>query len=149
MCDSESNDVIQTLSEAMQNGKAICTKLQLPSAIASTSTLEEEPSSLEPMTDFVIKPTVTSMILEQQRPKVSTLVQKMKQITRFFHSPHAVSGFVQFWVLFRLMWTKTMRNRTVLWIQLVHHIICAIFIGKVNECNATQVVIEIIILLQD
>lgn len=117
----------------MQNGKAICTKLQQTSAVASTSATEEEPSSLEPITDFVIKPTVTSMVLEHQRPKDSTLVQKMKQITRFFHSPHAVSGFVQFWVLFRLMWTKTMRNRTVLWIQLVHHIICSIFIGRILE----------------
>ncbi|XP_065085936.1 ATP-binding cassette subfamily G member 4-like [Ochlerotatus camptorhynchus] len=137
VCDNDSQDVIPTLSEAMQNGKAICTKQQLPAAIASTSVLDEEPSSLEPITDFVIKPTVTSMILEQQRPKVSTLVQKMKQITRFFHSPHAVSGFVQFWVLFRLMWTKTMRSRTVLWIQLCHHIICAIFIGLIflNAAN--------------
>ncbi|XP_053684808.1 ATP-binding cassette subfamily G member 4 [Sabethes cyaneus] len=141
VCDSESSEIIPALSEAMQNGKAICTRSNTVMAAAgttgSTLVVNEEPSSLEPVSDFVIKPTVTSMILEQQRPKVSTIVQKMKQITRFFHSPHAVSGFVQFWVLFRLMWTKIMRNRTVLWIQFLHHVICAAFIGLIflNAAN--------------
>ncbi|XP_055529850.1 ATP-binding cassette subfamily G member 4 [Wyeomyia smithii] len=141
VCDSESAEIIPALSEVMQNGKAICTKSNAAVAAAgytgSTLVVDEEPNSLEPVSDFVIKPTVTSVILEQQRPKVSTLVQKMKQITRFFHSPHAVSGFVQFWVLFRLMWTKIMRNRTVLWIQFLHHVICATFIGLIflNAAN--------------
>lgn len=137
ICDSETHEVIAAMSEAMYNGKAICAKLQLPtSAGNSTSTAspateeDDQPSSLEPVSDFVIKPLVTSMVLEQARPRVSTLVQKMKQITRFFHSPHAVSGFVQFWVLFRLMWTKIVRNRTVLWIQFLHHVICGMFVGE-------------------
>lgn len=119
----------------MQNGKSICSELQLTGAGATSSgpasiSSEHEPSSLEPVGEFVLKPTVTSMVLDRQGPHVSTLVQKMKQITRFFHNRHAVSGFVQFWVLFRLMWTKIIRNRTVLWIQLVHHIACGIFIGR-------------------
>lgn len=139
ICDSETHEVIAAMSEAMYNGKAICAKLQLPQGATagnSTSTAppateeDDQPSSLEPVSDFVIKPLVTSMVLEQARPRVSTLVQKMKQITRFFHSPHAVSGFVQFWVLFRLMWTKIVRNRTVLWIQFLHHVICAMFVGR-------------------
>ncbi|XP_058466216.1 ATP-binding cassette subfamily G member 4 isoform X2 [Malaya genurostris] len=138
ICDSESAEVISTLRDAMQNGKSICTRSQLAVTTGSSALIvEEEPNSLEPVSDFVIKPTVTSMILEQHRPKFSTLVQKMKQITRFFHSPHAVSGFLQFWVLFRLMCTKTMRNRTILWIQFVHHVICAAFIGLIflNSAN--------------
>ncbi|XP_058830828.1 ATP-binding cassette subfamily G member 4 isoform X1 [Topomyia yanbarensis] len=138
ICDSESAEVLPALCEAMQNGKSICVKSQFGAPAGSSALIvDEEPNSLEPVSDFVIKPTVTSMILEQQRPRVSTLVQKMKQITRFFHSPHAVSGFVQFWVLFQLMWTKIMRNRTVLWIQFIHHVICAIFIGLIffNAAN--------------
>uniref|UniRef100_A0A8D8G448 ATP-binding cassette sub-family G member 1 n=1 Tax=Culex pipiens TaxID=7175 RepID=A0A8D8G448_CULPI len=146
ICDSETHEVIAAMSEAMYNGKAICAKLQLPqgatagnsSSTAAPATEEDDqPSSLEPVSDFVIKPLVTSMVLEQARPRVSTLVQKMKQITRFFHSPHAVSGFVQFWVLFRLMWTKIVRNRTVLWIQFLHHVICAMFVGLIffNSAN--------------
>lgn len=119
----------------MQNGKSICceqptgTGATGPASIASSSA-EHEPTSLEPVSEFVLRPTVTSMVLDRQRPHVNTLVQKMKQITRFFHNRHAVSGFVQFWVLFRLMWTKIIRNRTVLWIQLIHHVACGVFVGR-------------------
>ncbi|XP_055625874.1 ATP-binding cassette subfamily G member 4 [Toxorhynchites rutilus septentrionalis] len=139
ICDNDTQELIPAFTEAMQNGKAICSKPHLTSS-SSTNHLpeiDEEPRSLEPMSDFTIKPTVTSMILENQRPKVSTLIQKMKQITLFFHSPHAASGFVQFWVLFGLMWTKTIRNKTVLWIQLIHHVICGTFIGLIflNAAN--------------
>ncbi|XP_055614349.1 ATP-binding cassette subfamily G member 4, partial [Uranotaenia lowii] len=143
VCDSESQEVIPALAEVIQHGKAICSKAVAPAAASNSqqqqpgNTAEEEPSSLEPVDEFVIKPLVTSMILEQQRPRVSTLVQKMKQITRFFHSPHAVSGFVQFCVLFRLMWTKIMRNRIVLRIQLFHHVLCALIFGLIflNAAN--------------
>ncbi|XP_052901714.1 ATP-binding cassette subfamily G member 4 [Anopheles moucheti] len=139
ICDSDTQELIPTLANAMQNGKSICSELQQAGAIAAggpasgpaSISSEHEPSSLEPVSEFVLKPTVTSMILDRQGPHVSTLVQKMKQITRFFHNRHAVSGFVQFWVLFRLMWTKIIRNRTVLWIQLIHHIACGIFIGLI------------------
>lgn len=64
-------------------------------------------------------------------------MQKMKLLTRFLKSEYALSSFQQFYILFQMMILKIIRNRTVLWIQFLHHFLCGLFIGLIflNSAN--------------
>lgn len=144
LCDSDSYNFIPKFSKIFENGKLICTSAVTEIAsqnqqidnnqIVSTSNsinkanYQELPTISPP--SFVIKPTLTSMTLDRSRPKEAPLMQKMKSISRFMKSQHAVSGLKQFTVLFNLMMLKILRNKTVLWIQFLHHLVCGIFIGE-------------------
>lgn len=77
------------------------------------------------------------MQMERIRPRESTILQKMKQFTRFLKSEHAISSLKQFIVLFQMMLLKLCRNRLVLWIQLGHHLLCGFCIGLIfwNSAN--------------
>ena len=79
----------------------------------------------------MLKPSIQTMSLENKRPQESTLIQKMKQFSRFLRSDSTSSGFRQFIILLNLLTLKTYRNRIVLWIQLIHHLLCGIFIGVI------------------
>ncbi len=116
LCDTDSTTLIPMFSETFNNGKFHCVP------VIPTDTAQTEP-------EFALKPSIQSMTLEKIRPKEGTIVQKMKQFTRFLKSEHAISSFKQFLVLFQLMMLKTWRNRTVMWIQFLHHLGCGFFIG--------------------
>lgn len=109
--------MIPTFSEIFQNGKLICT---IPTTI---NNLEQQ--------QYRIKPALTYMVMEKQKSKEGQLVQKMKQITKFLKNDSATSGIKQFAILFNLMMLKTFRNKTALVIQLIHHLVCGIFIGVI------------------
>lgn len=115
LCDTDSDNLIPMFSDIFSNGKVRCVPVFHPTEM----TVDE----------FVLKPSIQTLSLEQKRRREPTLVQKMKQFTRFLRSEHASSSLKQFIVLFNLMMLKIWRNRTVLWIQLIHHLICGIFIG--------------------
>uniref|UniRef100_U5ETU5 Putative integral to membrane n=1 Tax=Corethrella appendiculata TaxID=1370023 RepID=U5ETU5_9DIPT len=149
LCDSESKELIENLSNIFDGGKLTCKTIDIASQFDETSILVQSPTvttttttqtsntrQLESNIEFVLKPIATSMILEK-RPQISTLIQKLKKISKFFHNKHATSGIMQFYVLFSLMMLKIVRNRTVLWIQLIHHLTCGIFIGLIflNSAN--------------
>lgn len=87
--------------------------------------------------DFQLRASIDTMQMERIRPRESTLLQKMKQFTRFLKSEHAISSLKQFIVLFQMMLLKLCRNRLVLWIQLGHHLLCGLCIGLIfwNSAN--------------
>lgn len=86
---------------------------------------------------FLLKPSINSLQMENTRPKEGTVVQKMKQLSKFFKSEYALSSLQQFAVLFHMMMTKIFRNRMILWIQFFHHFGCGLFIGLIffNSAN--------------
>lgn len=86
---------------------------------------------------FLFKPSINSLQMENTRPKEGTVVQKMKQLSKFFKSEYALSSLQQFAVLFHMMMTKIFRNRMILWIQFFHHFGCGLFIGLIffNSAN--------------
>ena len=71
------------------------------------------------------------MILDNPEPKMGKFAQKLKQISKFMYNKHATSGIVQFQILFKLMMLKAFRNRTIFLIQLIHYVICGVFIGLI------------------
>jgi hypothetical protein len=123
LCDTEP-DVIPQFSSHFLNGKMQC----LPT---------NSPANDVAITEYHMKHSINTLAMEDSRPKEGTLVQKMKQLTKFFKSEYALSSLQQFVVLFMMMMTKLMRNRVVLWIQLFHHIGCGFFIGLIflNSAN--------------
>lgn len=115
LCDSEDADVVATLAEMTQNGKLICAAAELK---------DNDEITLH------MKNSVTQMTMEP-RPlsRSGALLEKMKAFSRFMHSDHPISGAQQFAVLLRLMMVKIWRNKTVLAIQLFHHVFCGIIFG--------------------
>jgi ATP-binding cassette, subfamily G (WHITE), member 1 len=78
------------------------------------------------------------MILDTSKLKpTSSLVLKMKAITKFFKNDGSISGLQQFCILMQVMALKIARNRIVLWIQLFHYVLCGLFIGLIflNSAN--------------
>lgn len=124
LCDTDSEKLIPHFSGIFNNGKTRCVPV-IPSETETDGLINPDGC------DFVLKPSIQSLTLEKNRRREPTLVQKMKQFTRLLKSEHASSSLKQFIVLFNLMMLKTWRNRTVLWIQLIHHLVCGIFIGLI------------------
>lgn len=125
LCDSEDLDIVEKLAEITHNGKLVCT------AISSVSTSVGDKCVTN--TDEVMlcmKNAVTQMTLEKPKTRGGALLEKMKAFSKFMQSDHAISGLQQFIVLFNLMLIKIVRNKTVLIIQLFHHIFCGIIFGK-------------------
>jgi hypothetical protein len=122
LCDIEPETVIPRFSQIFENGKQQC----LPS-----STLADE--SL----NFVMKPSINNLQIEDIRPKESTFIQKMKQLTKFLKSEYALSSCQQFLILFQMFLLKILRNRIALFIQFFHHVGCGLFIGIIffNAAN--------------
>lgn len=116
LCDSDGT-IVSALSNETQNGKLICTLDNLPTNGAI----------------FNMKQAITSMILERPKSKSGALLEKMKAFTKFMQNDHAVSGFRQFSVLLGVMMLKIWRNKTVLSIQLFHHVFCGTIFGKFGQ----------------
>lgn len=118
LCDSEDSDIIMQLAEMTQNGKLVC----------APSDSQEASSNGELV--LCMKNALTQMTLEKPKSCGGAILEKMKAFSKFMQSDHAISGLQQFIVLFNLMMTKILRNKTVLIIQLFHHIFCGIIFGK-------------------
>lgn len=122
LCDSDDGTLVSALSRETQNGKLVC----------CLDTATEIPANQMCPIDAPInmKNAVTSMFLEKPKSKSGALLEKMKAFTKFMQNDHAVSGFRQFSVLFSIMMLKIWRNKSVLLIQLFHHVFCGVIFGK-------------------
>lgn len=124
LCDGDvDGSIVRALSYETQNGKLLC-------ATENAETTNNEPGNITLGTSVYMKQAVTSMILEKPKSKSTTFLEKLKALTKFMHNEHAVSGFRQFTVLFAVMMVKIWRNKTILAIQLVHHLVCGLFFGN-------------------
>lgn len=121
LCDLEP-DTIPFFSQKFHNGKQQCVPVMSTDAQNTQS--------------FLLKAS-PSLMTEATRPNESTLVQKMKQLSKIFKSEYALSSLQQFLVLLQMMFLKIRRNRLVLWIQFFHHLGCGLFIGLIffNSAN--------------
>lgn len=122
LCDSDDNNLVQALSKQTHNGKLMCT-LDEMDVIAHHGDIC--PDSLVQM-----KNALTSMYLEKPKSKSGALLEKMKAFSKLMQNDHAVSGLRQFSVLFHIMMVKILRNKSVLAIQLFHHVFCGIIFGE-------------------
>lgn len=123
LCDSDDGKIVTALSQETQNGKLICT-------LDSTKVNGNRLGDVLVDASINMKQAITSMILEKPKSKTGALLEKMKALTKFMQNDHAVSGFRQFCVLFYIMMLKIWRNKTVLLIQLFHHVFCGVIFGK-------------------
>lgn len=125
LCDSDyDGTIVAALARETNNGKLTCT-------VDSTETVGNQLGDVLIDASLNMKTAVTSMFLE--KPKASrsgALLEKMKAFTKFMQNDHAVSGARQFYVLFAIMMKKIWRNKSVLFIQLFHHVFCGIIFGK-------------------
>lgn len=127
LCDSDDGQIVSALARETQNGKLMCT-------VDSVETVENRLGDVLYDVPIAMKQAVTSMILEKPKSKSGALLEKMKALTKFMQNDHAVSGFRQFSVLFAIMMLKIWRNKTVLLIQLFHHVFCGVIFGEL-ECS--------------
>lgn len=122
LCDGDDGTIVPALSGETQNGKLVCcidSSYEIP---ANQICDIDAPINM--------KNAITSMFLEKQKSKSGALLEKMKALTKFMQNDHAVSGFRQFTVLFAIMMLKIWRNKSVLAIQLFHHVFCGTIFGK-------------------
>lgn len=121
LCDSDyDGTIVPALARETHNGKLVCT-------IDSNEMVDSQSS------DIVKKSAITSMFLEKPKSRGGALLEKMKAFTKFMQNDHAVSKLRQFSVLFAIMMLKIWRNKSVLLIQLFHHVFCGIIFGKQLE----------------
>lgn len=123
LCDGDDGTIVSALSRETQNGKLLCT---MDSAETPTNQL----SDVLVDASLNMRTAVTSMILEKPKSKGGALLEKMKAFTKFMQNDHAVSKSRQFSVLLHIMMLKIWRNKSVLMIQLFHHVFCGVIFGK-------------------
>lgn len=153
LCDADEGSIVDVMAHQTSNGKLICAMIEttvsaapvtlisatIPAITATTATTATTtmpaatvPAILEGSDaygSYIMKNAITSMFLE--KPKASNaLLQKMKAFSRLIQSDYATSGFRQFYVLLNVMMVKICRNRSVLAIQLFHHVLCGVMFGK-------------------
>lgn len=124
LCDSEDTNIVSSLAEMTQNGKLMCVTYEEKSNEAAGSN-----NTGIGNVALLMKNAITQMTLDKPKTR-GALLEKMKAFSRFMHSDHAISGPRQFVVLLQLMMLKTTRNKTVLAIQLFHHVFCGVIFGK-------------------
>lgn len=124
LCDSDDGQIVSALARETQNGKLTCT-------VDTSETVGNRLGGIVLDGPIVLKQAVTSMFLEKPKSKSGALLEKMKALTKFMQNDHAVSGFRQFSVLFAIMMLKIWRNKSVLLIQLFHHVFCGVIFGKI------------------
>lgn len=126
LCDSDDGTIVSALSRETNNGKLLC-------SIESAENAGPNPlGSVCSDVSLNMKNAVTSMFLEKPKTKSGALLEKMKALTKFMQNDHAVSGFRQFSVLFAIMMLKIWRNKSVLLIQLFHHVFCGVIFGELH-----------------
>lgn len=126
LCDSDDGTIVSALSNETQNGKLICYLDNLP---LNGNQLGGAFTGIT----FNMRQAITSMILEKSKSKSGALLEKMKAFTKFMQNDHAVSGFRQFSVLLAVMMLKIWRNKSVLAIQLFHHVFCGTIFGMLGN----------------
>lgn len=122
LCDSDDDNVVLELSKQTHNGKLICT-LDDTDVIACHG-------DVCPDVTVHMKNALITMYLEKPKTKSNALLEKMKAFSKFMQNDHAVSSFRQFTVLLQIMMLKMLRNKSVLCIQLFHHVFCGIIFGE-------------------
>lgn len=123
ICDGDvDGSIVSALARETHNGKLMCTTETVDTLINSLDNTVRTAS-------LNMKHALTSMILEKPKSKSGALLEKMKALTKFMQNEHAVSGFRQFYVLFLVMMVKIWRNKSVLAIQLFHHVFCGCVFG--------------------
>lgn len=120
LCDTDDGNIIDMMAQQTINGKLVC------AAVDTKDGMDDDSTSAS---TYVMRYAVTSMILEKPKSG-SALLQKMKAFSRLMQNDHANSGLRQFFVLLNVMMVKIWRNKTVLIIQLFHHILCGAMIGE-------------------
>lgn len=155
LCDADEGSIVDVMAHQTSNGKLICalaetavsvpvtaiTATTTPTAAATTTTTTTAtltattgtlPAILEGSDaygSYIMKNAITSMFLEKPKSG-NALLQKMKAFSRLIQSDYATSGFRQFYVLLNVMMVKICRNRSVLAIQLFHHVLCGVMFGE-------------------
>lgn len=127
LCDSDDGSVVTALAQETQNGKLFCI---IENAEVINSNQQSQLGNVYVNASLNMKTAVTSMILEKPKSKSGALLEKMKALTKFMQNDHAVSSFRQFYVLLSIMMVKIWRNKSVLAIQLFHHVFCGIVFGE-------------------
>lgn len=128
LCDSEDLTFVSSLAEMTQNGKLMCVAYEEKANEAAGS----DSLGIGNECALLMKNAITQMTLDKPKTR-GALLEKMKAFSRFMHSDHAISGPRQFVVLLQLMMVKIVRNKTVLAIQLFHHVFCGIIFGKLRS----------------
>lgn len=123
LCDADDGRVVTALSRETQNGKLKC-------CLSEVQTMGNQLGEQINEKSLIMKNALTAMVLEKPKSKSGALLEKMKALTKFMQNDHAVSGFRQFSVLLQVMMLKILRNRSVLTIQLFHHVFCGTIFGK-------------------
>lgn len=122
LCDADvDGHMVHALANQTQNGKLVCTSDDMFSVAQGTLSV---PQTLH------MKNAITSMILDKPKSRNGALLEKMKAFSKFMQNDHAVSGLRQFTVLFSVMMLKIWRNKSVLSIQLFHHVFCGSIFGE-------------------
>lgn len=118
LCDADEGHIVDIMANQTNNGKLMC------------SITDNTTDGLDLLSNsFSMKNAITSMFLEKPKAR-SALLQKMKAISRLMQNDHATSQFRQFSVLLHVFMLKICRNRSVLAIQLFHHVLCGVMFGK-------------------
>lgn len=118
LCDADEGSIVDVMAHQTNNGKLVC------AAVDTGDTADAQA-----ITQYVMKNAVTSMFLEKPKTR-SALLQKMKAFSRLMQNDHTNSGLRQFYVLLNVMMVKIWRNKSVLAIQLFHHVLCGVMFGK-------------------
>lgn len=141
------------LSDLIENGKLI----YRPPDKAFENANPQDAITQEPVQLF--HQALTTLFMEQPRTHYFTnflgyttdgsliggataIYEHMKAFSKRMASGHTdVSQFRQFYVLLRIMTLRIMRGRTALIIQLVHHLSCGLFFGKLDYNDIIKVII--------
>lgn len=121
LCDADEGNMVDTMAQQTNNGKLVCAMVE--SGGSENGLIEAANHS------YVMKNAITSMFLEKPKAR-SALLQKMKAISKLMQNDHATTHFRQFSVLLQVFMLKICRNRSVLAIQLFHHVLCGVMFGK-------------------
>lgn len=151
LCDADEGSIVDVMAHQTNNGKLICALAETAvsvsvtaiaatttpaAAMTTTATLTTTTGALPAILEgsdaygsYIMKNAITSMFLEKPKPS-NALLQKMKAFSRLIQSDYATSSFRQFYVLLNVMMVKICRNRSVLAIQLFHHVLCGVMFGE-------------------
>lgn len=120
LCDADENNIVDVMAHQTHNGKLVCTTVANDAADMAIDAVNHT---------YVMKNALTSMFLEKPKAR-SALLQKMKAFSKLMQNDHATTQFRQFSVLLQVFMLKICRNRSVLAIQLFHHVLCGVMFGK-------------------
>lgn len=143
LCDSDDGALVPQMAHVTQNGKLMVCPMADASAGGGSVLLQMRNAVTQLQVQFAGRPKRTTTMTTTREAGGSSiaggsvaLLEKMKALTKFMHSDAGeeattVTGGQQFAVLLHLMLLKIWRNRTVLVIQLFHHVFCGLIFGLI------------------